>query len=199
MTGETPKLTVRIEQTSEVRSLLLLVFSALAGSYFQCRHSCRRPALSFSFLYPSSIIQSSIFIRGLPCVFFPSILPSNTSLRSDSPLIMCPQKLFCSLLIVSIRDLFSSAICNTSSFVLCSVQLTFSIFLHTHISNASSLLISSFLIVQVSAPYVTTLHTMTLMILFFKFLFSFPLKSSFLLGVIVKRKLKYFGHIMWKT
>src|SRR3984885_10019215 len=110
---------------------------------------------------------------------FSSILPSNTSLRSESPLIMCPQKLFCRLLIVSIMDLFSSAICNTSSFVLCSVQLTFSLFLHTHISIASSLLISSFLIVQVSAPYVTTLHTMTLMILFFKFLFNLPLKISF--------------------
>src|SRR6218665_146643 len=57
-----------------------------------------------------------------------------------------------------IRDLSSPIVSNISSVVLCSVQLTFSILLQVHISKASSLFISSFLIVHVSAPYSTTLH-----------------------------------------
>src|SRR6218665_454018 len=56
------------------------------------------------------------------------------------------------------RDLSSPIVSNISSFVLCSVQVTFSILLQVHISKASSLFISSFLIVHVSAPYSTTLH-----------------------------------------
>src|SRR6218665_3843099 len=60
--------------------------------------------------------------------------------------------------IVRMRDLSSPIVSNISSFVLCSVQLTFSILLQVHISKASSRFISSFLIVHVSAPYSTTLH-----------------------------------------
>src|SRR6218665_1904701 len=55
---------------------------------------------------------------------------------------------------------------NTSSFVLCSVQLILSILLHIHISKASIRLTSSFLIYHVSAPYSVTLHSSDLTILF---------------------------------
>src|SRR6218665_1028617 len=56
-------------------------------------------------------------------------------------------------LIISIKDLFSSTFFNTSSFVLCFVQLILSILLHIHISKASIRLTSSFLIIHVSVPY----------------------------------------------
>src|SRR6218665_2064899 len=55
------------------------------------------------------------------------------------------------LQITSIRLLSFCTIISTSSFVFMSLQLIFSIFLHTHISKASSLRISSFLYVNVSA------------------------------------------------
>src|SRR6218665_3224985 len=78
------------------------------------------------------------------------------------------------------EDLSSPIVSNISSFVLCSVQLTFSILLQVHISKASSLFISSLLIVHVSAPYSTTLHISVFIIRIFNVLFTFPLKSSLL-------------------
>src|SRR6218665_1187401 len=69
---------------------------------------------------------------------------------------------------------------STSSFVFMSLQLMFSIFLHTHISKACSLRIFSFLYVHVSAAYSATLHIIALMILFFMSLFKFLLNNSFL-------------------
>src|SRR6218665_1700838 len=74
-------------------------------------------------------------------------------LCKELPLRMCPIQFFCLVLIISIKDLFSSTFLNTSSFVLCFVQLILSILLHIHISKASIRLTSSFLIVHVSAPY----------------------------------------------
>src|SRR6218665_3641786 len=68
---------------------------------------------------------------------------------------------------------------SISSLVLCSIQLILSILRHIHISKASNLSISSFLIVHVSDPYNTTLHIIDLIIRFFRFLFSFPLSNSF--------------------
>src|SRR6218665_3209022 len=126
-------------------------------------------------------IQSSNIILGLPLFFFPSILPSIIVLRRESPLIMWPSQFLCRLLIIPIIDLFSSTILSISSLVLCSIQLIFSILRHIHISKASNLLISSFLIVHVSDPYNTTLHIIDLIIRFFRFLLSFPLSNSFLL------------------
>src|SRR6218665_883147 len=73
---------------------------------------------------------------------------------------------------------------NTSSFVLCSVQLILSILLHIHISKASIRLTSSFLIYHVSAPYSVTLHTSDLTILFLMSLLTDlnpPFNNSFLL------------------
>src|SRR6218665_1928552 len=113
-------------------------------------------ASSFSFLYPSTIIQSSIICFGLPLDLFPSIFPSITVFNSDSPLRVCSIHFFYLIFIVRTRDLSSPIVSNISSFVLCSVQLTFSILLQLHISKASSPFISSFLIVHVSAPYSTT-------------------------------------------
>src|SRR6218665_3575317 len=101
-------------------------------------------------------IQSSNIILGLPLFFFPSILPSIIVLRRESPLIMWPSQFLCRLLIIPISDLFSSTILSISSLVLCSIQLILSILRHIHISKASNLLISSFLIVHVSDPYNTS-------------------------------------------
>jgi len=73
---------------------------------------------------------------------------------------MWPSHLFCRLLTVSIIFLSVSTICSISSFVLCSVHGTLIIRLHIHISNASSLRISSFCRVHVSLPYNdTTRHS----------------------------------------
>src|SRR6218665_233340 len=117
----------------------------------------------------------------VPLFFFPSILPSIIVLRRESPLIMWPSQFLCWLLIIHIIDLFSSTILSISSLVLCSIQLILSILRHIHISKASNLLISSFLIVHVSDPYNTTLHIIDLIIRFFRFCLSFPLSNSFLL------------------
>src|SRR5678816_1708108 len=103
-----------------------------------------------------------------------------TVLSSESPLSVCPIHFLCLSLIERIRTLSSPVLPYTSSFVICSVQLIFSNLLHVHISKASSRFISAFLIVHVSDPYSTTLHTSVFIILIFRFLFSFPLRSSLL-------------------
>src|SRR6218665_1934659 len=93
---------------------------------------------------------------------------------------MCPIQFFCFVLIISIKDLFSSPFFNTSSLVLCSVQLILSILLHIHISKASICLTSSFFIVHVTVPYRATFHISVLAISFLMYLFSHPFNSSFL-------------------
>src|SRR6218665_380706 len=96
---------------------------------------------------------------------------------------MCPIQFFYLVLIISIKDLFSSTLFSTSSFVLCSVQLLIlSILLHIHISKASTRLTSSFLIAYVSAPYSVTLHISALAILFLMSLFNPPFNIYFLLA-----------------
>ena len=64
--------------------------------------------------------------------------------------------------------------------LLCSVQLIFFILLHIHISKASSLFISSFLVAHVCDSYHMTLHSFSFFTRFVWFLSSFPLRSSFL-------------------
>src|ERR1043165_1214736 len=98
-------------------------------------------AFSFSSPYPLVIIPPSIICRGLSLVLFPSTLPSMIYLKRESPRTICPIHFFCLSLNVVISDLLSSTLCNTSSFVICSVQLTFSIRRHIHISQASNLLL----------------------------------------------------------
>ena len=62
--------------------------------------------------------------------FLPFIRPSNVILSDESCLRIWPNHLFCRLLRVSIISFFVSTICNTSSFVLCSVHDTFITRLH---------------------------------------------------------------------
>src|ERR1051325_6537545 len=80
-----------------------------------------------------------------------------------------------------ISDLLSSICLKTASFDTCSVQLIFSILLDIHISKASSLLISPFANVHVSAPYSATLQIRLLIILFLSCLFIFLDSRHFLL------------------
>jgi len=91
-------------------------------------------------LPPSSITNARtlFLVFGLPQPFFSCIRPSNVILSNELCLRIWPNHLFCRLLRVSIISLSVSTICNTSSFVLCSVHDTFIIRLHIHISNASS-------------------------------------------------------------
>lgn len=70
-------------------------------------------------------------------------------------------------LIVTIRDLSSFTLCNTSSFVLCLVLLTFSILCHTDISKAHNLLMSSSLMVYVIFSIQNTLHIIFLTFIIF--------------------------------
>src|SRR6218665_2162889 len=121
------------------------------------------------------------FCLGLPLPLFHSILPSIISPCRELPLRMCPIQFFCLVLVIYIKDLFSSTFFSTSSFVLWSVQLILSILLHIHISKASIRLTSSLLIVHVSAPYSMTLHISALTILFLMSLLSPPFNKSFLL------------------
>src|SRR6476469_230877 len=67
------------------------------------------------------------------------------------------------------------------SFVLLSIPLLFSILLHTHISEALTRFISSFLMVYVSHPYRTTGYTCVLTNLFFRSTLILLVSSAFLL------------------
>src|SRR6218665_9458 len=92
----------------------------------------------FSSAYDDSFRNSfSIPNRFLPLGLFPNIRLSITSLRRFSPLSIRPMQCFFLLHITSIRLLSSCTICSTSLFVFMSLQLIFSIFLHTHISSSS--------------------------------------------------------------
>src|SRR6476661_7440677 len=70
---------------------------------------------------------------------------------------------------------------STCSFVLLSIQLTFPILLHTHISKAFKRFISSFLMVHAPHPYRTTGYTSVLTNLFLRSTLILPVSSSFLL------------------
>src|SRR6476659_5742987 len=83
-------------------------------------------------------------ILGLPLGLFPSILPARTNFIRPSPLTTCPIQFFFLSHIVFIKLLFSFMELSTCSFVLLSIQLTFPILLHTHISNVFKRFISSF-------------------------------------------------------
>ena len=127
--------------------------------------------------YKSSFNSLSIRIRFLPLGLLPSILTSITSFNKPLLRKMCRIHLFLVLVILFNSSLFSSTIINTSSFVSHSTQLTFSILLQIHISNASILLISSVFNDHVSYPCKRTLQATVLII----FLFTFrpiPLVSS---------------------
>src|SRR6218665_1381810 len=113
--------------------------------------------LSASYILPPSSSPAS-FVLVFLLIFFLAFSLRLPFLTVIHPLRVCPIHFFCLVFIVRMRDLSSPIVSNISSFVLCSVQLTFSILLQVHISKASSLFISSFLIVHVSAPYSTTLH-----------------------------------------
>ena len=96
------------------------------------------------YLPPFSITNPRTLFLVFHNLFPPCIRPSNVVLSNESCLRIWPNHLFCRLLSMSIISLSVSTICNTSSFVLCSVHDTFIIHLHIHISNASSRRISSF-------------------------------------------------------
>jgi len=90
----------------------------------------------------------------LSLVLLPSIFDSSTVLSNEFLPSMWPIQFLCLSRIVSISDLCSPTIVSTWSFIICSVQLIFSIFHQIHISNASSLLTSSFLRVHISDAYI---------------------------------------------
>ena len=117
-------------------------------------------------------IYSSIHCRGYSLLFYlnnpilflplprfkPNILPSNTVFNIPSPLSTLSIHNFC-LLIISSKSYFSSpTMSSTSQFLLLYVHFTFSNLLHTHISNAYSLLTFSFLSVHISALCNSTLQ-----------------------------------------
>src|SRR6218665_3880581 len=69
-------------------------------------HSSRCWASSFSLLYPSTIIQSSIICLCLPLDLFPNIFPSIIVFNNDSPLRVCPIHFYCLVSIMRIRGIF---------------------------------------------------------------------------------------------
>src|SRR6218665_1916382 len=91
-----------------------------------------------------------------------------------------PWQFRCLVLIIVNRDLSSSTSFNTS-FDIRSVQLIFSILRYIFISKASNLVMSSFLIVLISAQYKVTLQISVFTILFLRHLHSSLLGNSFLL------------------
>src|SRR6218665_2228850 len=125
----------------------------------------------FAVAYSSLIIQSSNFFLGFLLPHLQSILPSIISLGSESPVITCPIQFRCLVHNIVNRDLSSSTSFSTS-FDMCSVQLIFSILRHTFISKASNLVMSSFLIVLISAQYKVTLQISVFTIRFLRHLYS---------------------------
>src|SRR6218665_2449220 len=89
----------------------------------------------------------------------------------ESPVIIFRIQFRCLVLIIVNRDLSSSTSSNTS-FDMCSVLLIFSILRYTFISKASNLVISSFLVVLISAQYKVTLQISVFTILFLRHLHS---------------------------
>lgn len=107
-----------------------------------------------SILFPalfSSISKQTVlfqFIQQLsffPITFVSTILPAMISRYNSSPLSICAIHFFLSLKIlfsIILSTLYT--ISNTFLFVVLSVLLSFSIFIHIHIQNASKRLISAF-------------------------------------------------------
>ena len=90
------------------------------------------------------IMLSYIFSLELPFYVFPNICPIITSFTKPLPLGMCPIQFFCLFKIIFMSHLFSATPFSSSSFDTQSIPQIFSILLQIHITNASSLLISSF-------------------------------------------------------
>src|SRR6218665_573358 len=110
--------------------------------------------LPFSLVPHTTILsetRSAYPIVSFPLVFFLSSDPLSPPSEGFRLRVHEPIQFFFLLQITSIRLISSCTISSTSSFVFMSLQLIFSIFLHTHISKASSLRISFFLCVHVSA------------------------------------------------
>src|SRR6476661_371621 len=148
---------------------------------FQILQLSRVSAFLFISPYVSSNTSSIMPILGLPLGLFPSIFPSSTNFIRPSPLTTCPIQFFFLFHIVFIKLLFLFMELSTCSFVLFSIQLTFPILLHTHISKAFKRFISSFLKVHVSHLYRTTGHTSVLTNLFLRSTLILLVRSSFLL------------------
>src|SRR6218665_3219891 len=87
--------------------------------------------LSASYILPPSSSPAS-FVLVFLLIYFLAFSLRLPFFNSDSPLRVCPIHFFCLVFIVRMRDLSSPIVSNISSFVLCSVQLTFSILLQVH-------------------------------------------------------------------
>src|SRR6476469_6098106 len=113
-----------------------LVLCPRAGPWLPILQFSRFSAFLFISPYVSSNTSSIMPIFGLPLGLFLSILPSSTNFIRPSPLTTCPIQFFFLSHIVFIKLLFSFMELSTCSFVLLSIQLTFPILFHTHISKA---------------------------------------------------------------
>ena len=82
------------------------------------------------------LMSSNIILLFLPLGLFPSALPSMTVLSSPSDRMTCPvhRAFLLQMVLINVRS--SPTLLSTSSFLTLSVQLIFSILLHTHISNS---------------------------------------------------------------
>src|SRR6218665_1234661 len=82
--------------------------------------------LCLFFEFPVSGLHHSVHeLLSRSSTFFHSFLQGSTIFlcREESPPITCPIQFFCLILIMSIKDLFSSTPFSTLSLVLCYVQL----------------------------------------------------------------------------
>ena len=99
-----------------------------------------------------SFIRSKYFIRGLPLLRLPAILPVIARFSRPSALITCPKDTVCLFLTVACNYLLPPIVSRIFALLLLSVQLTLIIPLQHHISITSSLRSMSFLTVQASHP-----------------------------------------------
>jgi len=121
------------------------------------RFQCWWCHLALSCAIDFNSLQLSLVCHNPVKHFHPRLSPCSSAFdfpfHTEFPLSTWPIQFLCLFRIVSISDLCSPTIVSTWSFVICSVQLIFSVFRQIHTSNASSLLMSSFLTVHVSDAY----------------------------------------------
>ena len=104
----------------------------------------------------NSFNTSSHLVLCLPHLLLPSALPNITSFSIPLALIVCPKKVSACLAIMPSNEISGFISSKTDLFVLLAVHGILSIVRQHHSLNASIFLLSLFLIVQLSQPYIIT-------------------------------------------
>ena len=147
---------------NDSQSILIILLTSqkcrlLCEVYFVCHLFISSAALiSWYYFSPLIVVMSVVQVfLGRPRDLLPSTFHSISCSCAELCLIRCPR--YCNFLVLNCLT-FSRPVpilLNTSSLVIFSVHDIFNTLRYTHISNASSLDNIDFVIVHVSAPYMS--------------------------------------------